>query len=78
MAHAWHRFRDRVDAGEQLAAKLAAFAHRPDVLVLGLPRGGVPVAAEVARARGATRHRRGAQTRGAGRGRARDGRDRAW
>lgn len=44
------RFRDRTDAGVQLAARLAAYAHRPDVLVLGLPRGGVPVAYEVARA----------------------------
>jgi putative phosphoribosyl transferase len=44
------RFRDRLDAGGQLAAKLSAHAHRPDVLVLGLPRGGVPVAYEVARA----------------------------
>src|SRR5207302_2738189 len=34
----------------QLAAKLAAYAGRPDVLVLALPRGGVPVAFEVARA----------------------------
>ncbi len=42
-------FRDRADAGEQLAALLREYAHRPDVLVLGLPRGGVPVAAVVAR-----------------------------
>jgi predicted phosphoribosyltransferase len=46
-------FRDRRDAGRLLAAKLAAYAHRPDVLVLALPRGGVPVAYEVARALGA-------------------------
>lgn len=44
------RFRNRVDAGKQLAAHLSAFAHDPDVCVLGLPRGGVPVAYEVATA----------------------------
>lgn len=44
------RFRDRTDAGERLAAKLSAYANRPDVVVLGLPRGGVPVAYEVASA----------------------------
>ncbi len=44
------RFHDRTDAGEQLAAKLSAYANRSDVLVLGLPRGGVPVAFEVASA----------------------------
>src|SRR6266480_2725752 len=44
------RFRDRRDAGKRLALLLGAYAHRPDVLVLGLPRGGVPVAYEVARA----------------------------
>ena len=43
-------FRDRREAGRFLAAKLAAYANRPDVLVLALPRGGVPVAYEVARA----------------------------
>src|SRR5881397_3958934 len=41
-------FQDRTDAGRQLAAKLAAYAGRPDVLVLALPRGGVPIAYEVA------------------------------
>src|ERR1700710_330232 len=46
-------FRDRRDAGRLLAEKLAAFANRPDVIVLALPRGGVPVGYEVARALGA-------------------------
>jgi putative phosphoribosyl transferase len=41
-------FRDRVEAGRILAEQLAEYADRPGVLVLGLPRGGVPVAAEVA------------------------------
>ncbi len=45
------RFRDRADAGEQLAAALAPqWNGRADLVVLGLPRGGVVVAAEVARA----------------------------
>src|SRR3954465_12630575 len=43
-------FRDRSDAGRRLAAELTAYADRPDVLVLALPRGGVPVAYEVAQA----------------------------
>jgi predicted phosphoribosyltransferase len=43
-------FRDRTEAGRLLAGKLAAYANRRDVIVLGLPRGGVPVAYEVARA----------------------------
>jgi predicted phosphoribosyltransferase len=46
-------FANRVDGGRQLASALAAFQGRTDLLVLGLPRGGVPVAAEVARALGA-------------------------
>src|SRR6202049_2246761 len=43
-------FRDRREAGRLLAQKLANYANRPDVLVLALPRGGVPVAYEVASA----------------------------
>jgi len=49
------RFRNRIDAGRQLAEKLAAYANRPGVLVLALPRGGVPVGFEVARELGAPR-----------------------
>jgi putative phosphoribosyl transferase len=44
------RFRDRADAGRELAAELTPYADRRDVIVLALPRGGVPVAFEVARA----------------------------
>lgn len=44
------RFRDRRDAGRRLAADLSAYANRPDVRILALPRGGVPVGYEVARA----------------------------
>lgn len=43
-------WRDRADAGRQLAAALTAYAGAPALLALGLPRGGVPVAAEVASA----------------------------
>ena len=43
-------FTDRRDAGRKLAKKLSAYANRSDVLVLALPRGGVPVAYEVASA----------------------------
>jgi putative phosphoribosyl transferase len=43
-------FRDRSEAGRALAEKLVRYANRSDVLVLALPRGGVPVASEVAQA----------------------------
>jgi putative phosphoribosyl transferase len=43
-------FHDRADAGRQLATHLGDYAGRPNVLALGLARGGVPVAFEVARA----------------------------
>ena len=42
-------FKDRRDAGRQLAARLPHYADRKDVVVLALPRGGVPVGYEVAR-----------------------------
>jgi putative phosphoribosyl transferase len=45
-------FRNRSEAGRWLAERLQAFAHRPDVIVLALPRGGVPVGFELARALG--------------------------
>jgi len=44
------RFHNRTHAGQLLAAQLSAFAHQPDLRVLALPRGGVPVAFEIARA----------------------------
>ncbi len=43
------QFRDRTEAGQRLAKRLMKFAQRPGVIVLALPRGGVPVAYEVAR-----------------------------
>ena len=45
-----HGFHDRRDAGRRLATRLMLYAKRPDVLVLALPRGGVPVGFEVASA----------------------------
>src|SRR5207244_13356808 len=44
------QFRDRTEAGKLLATQLTTYANLQDVLVLALPRGGVPVAFEVARA----------------------------
>src|SRR5687768_2124796 len=44
-----NNFADRTDAGRQLAAVLADYADRPSTVVLALPRGGIPVAHEVAR-----------------------------
>ncbi|MBE9231486.1 phosphoribosyltransferase [Cuspidothrix issatschenkoi LEGE 03284] len=43
------KFRNRTEAGKLLAGQLTDYANRSDVLVLGLPRGGVPVAYEVAK-----------------------------
>lgn len=48
-SYATPRFRNRIDAGARLATRLASFCGK-QTLVLGIPRGGVPVAAEVARA----------------------------
>ena len=44
------QFENRAEAGRYLAQKLMAYRDQPDVLVLALPRGGVPVAYEVAKA----------------------------
>lgn len=49
----WRVFSDRRTAGRALAAELERYAARDGVVVLGLPRGGIPVAYEVARALGA-------------------------
>ena len=44
----WPRFLDRREAGDRLAERLRVYANRPDVIVLALPRGGVPVGFQVA------------------------------
>ncbi len=44
------KFRNRIEAGQMLAARLTIYANRSDVTILALPRGGVPVAFEVAMA----------------------------
>lgn len=49
----WYRFVDRVDAGRQLAERVAQAVKGSDPVVLGLPRGGVPVAGEIAKRIGA-------------------------
>src|SRR5438309_9404370 len=46
-------FHDRFEAGQVLSEKLLQYRRRPDVIILALPRGGVPVAYEVAKALGA-------------------------
>ena len=48
--HAERPFANRADAGRKLATKLMAYAKSPNLLVLALPRGGVPIAYEIARA----------------------------
>jgi putative phosphoribosyl transferase len=45
-------FIDRIAAGQQLALRLESYAHSSEVCVLGLPRGGIPVAYEIARTLG--------------------------
>jgi putative phosphoribosyl transferase len=53
MSNAYRTFRDRIDAGRQLGARLRAANVGDDVVVLGLARGGIPVACEAAAAIGA-------------------------
>lgn len=50
MAATFHRFANRTEAGKFLADALSGYAGRNDIFVLALPRGGVPVAYEVAKA----------------------------
>ena len=47
-AHQVLRFKDRTDAGDQLAQRLIAYQNGAEIIVVGLPRGGVPVAYQVA------------------------------
>ena len=47
-------FRDRTDGGQLLALQLTKYKNNPDLLVLALPRGGVPVGYEIAKALNAT------------------------
>lgn len=49
METAFHRFANRTEAGKMLAEALSAYIGRRDILILALPRGGVPVACEVAK-----------------------------
>lgn len=50
MAATFHRFANRTEAGKLLADALSGYTGRSDILILALPRGGVPVAYEVAKA----------------------------
>jgi len=50
MQRASSMYRDRAEAGRELAGRLESYGHSPETLVLGLPRGGVPVAYELAEA----------------------------
>jgi putative phosphoribosyl transferase len=50
MSDGTRQFRHRLEAGKRLAVRLVEYRNRPDVLVMAIPRGGVPVAYEVAKA----------------------------
>lgn len=54
MVVAFCRFANRTEAGKRLADALSGYTGRSDILILALPRGGVPVAYEVAKALSAT------------------------
>jgi hypothetical protein len=60
-----HYFQDRHEAGELFAKKLTRYANRPDVVVLALPRGGVPVRTTAVRKATCNRSRSNAPIRGA-------------